>query len=506
MAISIGDAILKVGVDTKPLDKGMKGIGASIKKHQKAIGIGMMAMGGAILAAGAMSIKTFAQMGDAVAKMAKRTGFSTEALSELKHAADISGASLETLEKGVKKMSKTIVDASDGLATYVRSFEKIGLTAEELLKLSPEEQFNKIAMAIAGLEDPTLRAAVAQEIFGRAGTQLLPLFAEGAEGIAKLRKEAHDLGIVFDAEAAVKAEEFTDAMTRMNEVISGVKMSIGEVLAPILTEFLEERVVPLVKELMVWIDENPKLIEGLMKLGGLLVAGGALLVGFSLFTKAINAAKAAMVLLRIATMSFILTPLGLALTGIALLATGFYLLAEQERKQVEATQEAIKSLEEHIETTNKSGRALLAQERQLKALNEQLLEETVILRDSKEQAFAWTGAVDGMSASMQRLNAALKVGISTQRAMVAAYGAAWVLPSGTPGRAEAIAAHLAGYPGMQQGGIVAQTGLALVHKGETVTPAGKPPTNIFHIYLDGTELENFISQRIVKEVRLQGGI
>ena len=93
MAISIGDAVLKVGVDTKSLEKGMKGIGATIKKHQKAIGIGMTVMGGAILAAGVMSVKSFAKMGDEVAKMARKTGFTTETLSELRHAAELSGTS-----------------------------------------------------------------------------------------------------------------------------------------------------------------------------------------------------------------------------------------------------------------------------------------------------------------------------------------------------------------------------------------------------------------------------
>lgn len=503
MAISIGDAVLKVGVDTKPLEKGMKGIGASIKKHQKAIGIGMMAMGGAILAAGAMSIKTFAKMGDEVAKMAKRTGFSTEALSELKHAADISGASLETLEKGVKKMSKTIVDASDGLATYVRSFEKIGLTAEELLKLSPEEQFNKIAMAIAGLEDPTLRAAVAQEIFGRAGTQLLPLFAEGAEGIAKLRQEAHDLGIVFDAEAAVKAEEFTDAMLRMNEVVSGVKMSIGEVLAPILTEFLEERVVPLVKEIMVWIDENPKLIEGLMKLGALLVAGGALMVGFSLFTKALHTATVAMVALRTATLFLLTTPLGLFLIGIGMLVTGLVLLSQRQKEFTESTMDAIKRQEELIATMDKTSMSYDAAIHRLEMLREQLWEETVALRDAKEEAFEWTGALDASTVAADAHTAAVK----RMKAAMIDLGLATALALG------AIAAPYEYFPGaigrptsFQQGGIVAQTGLALVHKGETVIPKGQPTTNVFHIYLDGEELEGYISQRIMREVRLQGGV
>ena len=83
MAIDIGDALLKLGLDKKDFDRDMKGIGASLKKHQKAIGIGMVAVGAAITGIATKSIMDFTKMGDEIAKMAKRTGFSTEALSEL---------------------------------------------------------------------------------------------------------------------------------------------------------------------------------------------------------------------------------------------------------------------------------------------------------------------------------------------------------------------------------------------------------------------------------------
>lgn len=467
MAISIGDALLKVGVDTKPLEKGMKGIGATIKKHQKAIGIGMIAMGGAILAAGVMSIKTFAQMGDAVQKMALRTGFSTEALSELKHAADISGASLETLEKGIKKMSKTIVDASDGLATYVRSFEKIGLTAEELMELSPEEQFDRITMAIAALESPTLRAAVAQDIFGRAGTQLLPLLAAGADGIAELREEAHKLGIVFDQEAADKAAEFTDALTRLEEAISGVKMAIGEELAPAITELLEERVVPLIEEIIAWSKENPELARTLVMvtvaLGGVLIVLGSLLLVLPGLIAAIPIAVAAFGLL--------ISPIGLIAAAVLYLITVGFLVAK------------------HWGTITAD----------LLKLWESI--EAVGVRAFGAVSNAVQSAIDyvmSLYELLQRLWEMLK--------MMMGLG---ILPYAPPYAPAAPYEYLPGAigrpTGFQQGGVVARTGLALVHRGETVIPAGKPPANIFHIYLDGTELENFITQRIIREVRLQGG-
>ena len=82
MSISIGDALLTLGVDTKDLEKGMKGVGATIKKHQKAIGIGMVAAGGTILAGLGMSLKAAADFESAMREVNTMIGLSQEEFME----------------------------------------------------------------------------------------------------------------------------------------------------------------------------------------------------------------------------------------------------------------------------------------------------------------------------------------------------------------------------------------------------------------------------------------
>ena len=212
MADPTAELLVKIGTDTKQLsagldaaDKKVGGFANTIQKHHKAIGMAMSAMGAAILAAGALSVKQFASMGDEVHKMALRTGFSTEALSELRHAAALSGASLAGVEKASRTLSGAILDAGYGLETYVRAFDQIGLSYENLAKLSPEQQFITVLEALADVDDEFERAAIATDLFGRAGTQLLPMLERGSEGLRDMRQETHDLGEVFDLEAAQKA-------------------------------------------------------------------------------------------------------------------------------------------------------------------------------------------------------------------------------------------------------------------------------------------------------------
>ena len=203
--------------------------------RRAALGAAVIA-GSAILGFGISSIKTFAETGDAIQKMALRTGFSTEALSELGFAAEQSGASLETIEKAAKRMAVTILDANMGLSTAVDALDLLGLSVKDLEGLAPEEQFLTLLNAIGGVEDASLRAALAQRIFGRSGTELLPLLANGAEGIARLRQEARDLGIVFSQDAANSAAEFTDAMNELNQAVKGIQFEVGGLLAPHLTD------------------------------------------------------------------------------------------------------------------------------------------------------------------------------------------------------------------------------------------------------------------------------
>ncbi len=113
-AIKAGEAFVEIGTDLRPLDKGMAQVSAKLKnlsKQMRTIGIGLTAAGVALAAPLIAATKAFTDFGDQVAKMARRTGFSTEAISELGFAAQISGADMGGLEKSVRRMSRAVIEA-----------------------------------------------------------------------------------------------------------------------------------------------------------------------------------------------------------------------------------------------------------------------------------------------------------------------------------------------------------------------------------------------------------
>jgi len=250
----------EVEVVIKGTDKA-SGVMGKIGKAAKGLGIGIAAIGTAAVGMGIAAVTQFAAAGDEVQKMALRTGISTEALSELRHAAELSGSSLVSLETGFKKMARFVDDAKMGLSTATDVMDSMGIAYEDFAGLSPEETFNKLSMAIADMEDPLAQQNAAMELFGRAGTDLLPMLSQGAEGLAEMKQEAHDLGLVFSQEAADSAAEFNDNITRLQGAFTGLMNELATALMPVL-EALMPVLIDLVKALP--IKEIAKLVSELL--------------------------------------------------------------------------------------------------------------------------------------------------------------------------------------------------------------------------------------------------
>ena len=213
--------------------------GQRLKQFAKAGAMVAAATAAAGAAALTASVKGFLSLGDSLAKMRDRTGLSVEALSELRHAATRSGTSLASVEKSVGRMQRTIVDAQRGLSTATEAFDALGINIDELRQMSPEQQFETIAASLAAIEDPTTRAGLAMQVFGRSGTQILPM----VEQMDSLRQEARDLGVTMDTETAESAVRLTDMFTDLVATLKQVAIAVGAAVAPLL-----ERALPVIQQ------------------------------------------------------------------------------------------------------------------------------------------------------------------------------------------------------------------------------------------------------------------
>jgi len=334
-AIRAGRAYVELFADNSKLIAGLR----AAENHLKSFGKNLRNLGLKIMAAAAVvwgpliaSVKTFSGLGDQMAKMSRRTGVSVESLSELAYAASISGTDIETLESNLKRMQKSIAGVADQAEGTTGKLDKLGLAAEDIINLSPEDQFKLIAQRISDIADPTLKAAAAMSVFGRSGTSLLPLLEKGAAGIEALQVEARKLGLTMSSEDAKAAEEFHDSITRLSKSIKMLIFHIGATLGKTLKGTVE-KVTGIVATISRWVRENRGLIISIAKITGVVMATGAALVvlgtiisglgsiigGIRIVTKIVTAAFRNIA----SVLTFILSPLGLVISSLALLGVWF---------------------------------------------------------------------------------------------------------------------------------------------------------------------------------------
>jgi len=197
----------------------------------------MFLAGSAITAGFIMAGKSFADFGDRIMKMSQRTGIGAEELSKLDYAAALSGTSLEGLETAVRRMHRTIYDAEKTMGTARYSLDQIGVSVEDLKKLSPEDRFFAIAEGLANVRDKGRQAALAQEIFGRSGTEMLPMLENGAAGLREMMNEAETFGYVLTEKAGKGAVKLKDDIERLSRSFQALRLQIGEEAMPYMERF-----------------------------------------------------------------------------------------------------------------------------------------------------------------------------------------------------------------------------------------------------------------------------
>jgi hypothetical protein len=136
----------------------------------------MAAAGLAVVATGlaALTVKQM-QVIDQTSKLSRTLGVNIADFQALSLVAEEAGVGQEQLTVAFTKTQKAIFEAAQGTKTYVDAFSQIGLKAEDLINLNPDQQFLKIAEALTKIENPTARTALALEIFGKQGRAIIDL-------------------------------------------------------------------------------------------------------------------------------------------------------------------------------------------------------------------------------------------------------------------------------------------------------------------------------------------
>lgn len=326
--IRAGKAYVELGTKDSKLIAGLRAAQGHLKSFGKNISIAggsAAAAGGAVLGPMLAASNVFASSGDELSKAADKTGISVEALSELRHAASQSAVDFKQLGSAVNKQQRTLAEAANGNTTAAESFSNIGLKVEDLLALSPDQQFEAIADKISQIEDPAQRTAAAMDIFGKSGADLMPMMIGGAQGIEALRKEARDLGLQVSGKDAASATLLGDTWANVQTVLKDVVFEVGAALAPALISVMSA-IIPLIVGVSKWISENRSLVVTVAGIAAGVVAAGSALVGLGGIFTALSMAIGAAISVGSTIMAIfaaVASPIGIAIVLIGGLTAAF---------------------------------------------------------------------------------------------------------------------------------------------------------------------------------------
>lgn len=242
-------------------NKEIEAWGKNVVSISKKVGLGLAASAtGAAVGLGVM-VKSSIDTADALSKQSQIVGMSIEDLSRLKHAAELSDVSFESLGTGLKKFSKNIVEAASGSKSQIEAFSLLGVSlknSDGSLKTT-SQLVGDVSDAFAKYEDGADKTAIATQLFGKAGADLIPMLNGGRQTLKDAGDEAERLGLVFDQKTGIAAENFNDNLTRLNAAMHGIANRIAQEVVPTLSDLTTE-------------IQDPKTQEGLASIATGLVS------------------------------------------------------------------------------------------------------------------------------------------------------------------------------------------------------------------------------------------
>jgi hypothetical protein len=210
------DLVAKIGGFTSGLDaaeRESKKSADEIKKNIESIGVAGYAVGNALgqyLKQGIdLAINAFPALIEQAAKfqdIADKTGGSSEGFANFAVSAKVAGVSIDAIADASTKLSKNLVGVDDESKAAGAALKALGIPIADFKKLAPDEQIKSVANAFAGFADGAGKAAVAQQLFGKSGAELLKFFKDYTDNGGDVT--------ILTSQMIQQADDFADAQTR----------------------------------------------------------------------------------------------------------------------------------------------------------------------------------------------------------------------------------------------------------------------------------------------------
>lgn len=190
-------------------------------------GLGAAAVGG-LTVLGKQAI----DRADNINDLSQRTGVGVESLSKFGAAAEDAGSSLDEVGKAMGKLAKGIVDPASQANEALRSIGISSTDARGKIR-SVDEIMLDLADKFSKLPDGAEKTALAMQIFGKSGANLIPMLNGGREAISQY-------SATVTTEMAQAADQFNDAINMIMRELAGPFNQAITAALPYITQLAQQ--------------------------------------------------------------------------------------------------------------------------------------------------------------------------------------------------------------------------------------------------------------------------
>jgi hypothetical protein len=175
------------------------------------------------------------RVGGELNDLAARTGETAGNLAVLQRAFDNAGASAGQVGPIINRLQRNIVEAGESAeGPAARAFSKLGLSLEEVKEMTPTEQLQAVARALQGVTNDSERTAIAQQLLGKSGGELIPLLRAMDSELEKARAQLGSYPKAVDlANKALDdiGDNFVSITAKAREFVTGALVDIAPTIA-----------------------------------------------------------------------------------------------------------------------------------------------------------------------------------------------------------------------------------------------------------------------------------
>jgi len=209
-------------------------------------------------------------LAESVKKLADITGATPEAASQLTFAFQQFGINdptpvLDRFSKGLNGLIENEDGTTSHSSALTDQLKAMGITTQDAAgnTLPMQQILGQLADQFATMPDGPQKTALAIQLFGRSGADLIPLLDQGSAGLQQLYQRSNELGLTLSGSTLDAVHKNELAQREFSAALEGVKVQIGVALLPVLTllmqgavqlaEWFTTRAIPAIQQFADWI-------------------------------------------------------------------------------------------------------------------------------------------------------------------------------------------------------------------------------------------------------------